>query len=692
MNFYFIKLNFSMNSAGERPEQNSENECLPWFLTFGSLNHCMDVTVQTGMTKAAKGVSLVALSFVSSLKEQVCLLLEIESAPAEAKTVEKECEEVVEHALLETEGDAADRLDGTLKELNGLLKGLILSKAIDSVHAIVTIVDGNGTLHTSHAGSAEAYIVRAGTASQITEYTRGKPVPAFIHIASGTLESRDTVIFSTQRLLRAVTPAQLSQLAQRGDQLMDELIATLESEKEHAALAVLHVSGPRQLRMEGETGRTASRQPISRRDRRGRGIALSSFLSFQKVRDTGRAIASSGIWSSGFGKVSDWVMGIFADLKNPQRRRRAHLFLLAGTLCVFLIVWAVVNLSASTERGKTRAELKTLMEQIDQEIKKADNSQLTGDIDAANSVLQRAEEEAKQVVNNESGLYRTEALDLLDRIRTKREEINHVIRLSPRLVVNASAKNANITLEGMVGLADGEFALYDKQSLYRVLLNAIDEPARISEKELITDGTEFARYQTILFETADNSMIEMINGIATTMKTEDASGWINGKDIKTYLRYLYLLSPENNQIYKYERLSNRYSAPAEYNINGKLEGALDMAVDGSIFVLKKGGEVVKLFRGETQPFVIRHAPEKDILSTATKVFKVSGSNLYFLDPTGMRVLVVTDGGTTGESSYKTQYVLEGDQVGQLKDLYVDADEARLYVMDEKRLHVIDLQK
>jgi len=653
----------------------------------------MDVTVQTGMTKATKGVSLVALSFVSSLKEQVCLLLEIESAPAEAKTVEKECEEVVEHALLETDGDAADRLDGTLKELNGLLKGLILSKAIDSVHAIVTIVDSNGTLHTSHAGSAEAYIVRAGAASQITEYTRGKPVPAFIHIASGGLEARDTVIFSTQRLLRAVTPAQLSQLAQRGNQLLDELIATLESEKEHAALAVLHVSGARQLRMESGNGKTASRLPISHRDRRGgRGMALSSFLSFQKVRDAGKAIASSGIWSVGFEKMSGWVLGVFADLKDPKRKRRAHLLLLAGTLCVFLIVWAVVNLSASTERGKTRAELKTLMEQIDQEIKKADNSQLAGDIDAANLVLQRAEDEAKQVVNNESGLYRTEALDLLDRIRTKREEINHVIRLSPRLVVNASAKNANITLEGMVGLADGEFALYDKQSLYRVLLNAIDEPVRISEKELITDGTAFPRYQTVLFQTADNSMIEMINGIATTMKTEDASGWINGKDIKTYLRYLYLLSPENNQIYKYERLSNRYGAPAEYNINGKLDGALDMAIDGSVFVLKKGGEVVKLFRGESQPFVIRHAPEKNILATATKVYKVSGSNLYFLDPTGMRVVVVTDGGTTGESSYKTQYVLEGDQVGQLKDLYVDTDEARLYVLDEKRLYVIDLQK
>ncbi|MDD5041101.1 MAG: hypothetical protein PHX87_00255 [Candidatus Peribacteraceae bacterium] len=649
----------------------------------------MDVTVQTGMTKSTKGVSLVALSFVSSQKEQVCLLLEIEADSSEAKTTEKECITIVEHALLETDGGAAERLDGTLKELNGLLKGLILSKAIEEVHAIVSIVDRDLTLHVSHAGSAEAYIVRAGGASQITEYTRGKPVPAFVHIASGRLEARDTVVFSTQRLLRAVTPAQLAQHAQRGDQLLDELVNTLESEREHAALGVLHASGG-QMKINEAPTRPAGRALASRHDRRGRGWGAKAAVA--KIGERGRAFLSLKIFRQLWEKVSDWTAGLLSDLRNPKRKRRAHLFIVAGALAVFILLWVIVNLSTSTERGKTKAELTQLMEQIDQEIRTAENRQLSGDIDGANLVLDRAQEEAQQVMNNDSGLYRRESLDLLDRIRTKKEEINHIVRLSPRLVVNASAKSADITLLGMVGLSDGEFALFDKQNLYRVLLNAIDDPQKITTQETIADAAGFARYQTIVFQTATNGIIETIGGQPTTMKTEDPAGWISGKDVKTYLRFLYILSPENNQIYKYERLSNRYGAPMEYNVNGKLEGALDMAIDGPIFVLKRGGEVVKLFRGEVQPFTIRHTPEKNILSTATKVFKAASSNLYFLDPTGARVVVVTDGGTTGESSYKTQYVLEGDQIGTLQDLFVDADEGHLYVMDEKRLYVVDLVK
>jgi hypothetical protein len=404
------------------------------------------------------------------------------------------------------------------------------------------------------------------------------------------------------------------------------------------------------------------------------------------------SLFSFGILKRPWERLGGWSSGFFADLRHPQRKRRAHLLLIAGALVVFLLAWIIVNLSASTERGRTRTELKQLMEQIDQEIKTAGNRQLSGDIDGANLVLGRAQEEAQQVMNNEGGLYRREALDLLDRIRAKNEEINHIVRLSPRLVVNAAAKSTDISLLGMVGLADGEFALYDKQNFYRVLLNTIDDPQKISAQESLVDAAFFARYQSVVFQLADNSIVETIGGQPTVMKTEDPAGWISGRDVKTYLRFLYLLSPENNQIYKYERLSNRYSAPSEYNVNGKLEGALDMAIDGAIYVLKRGGEVVKLFRGETQPFTIRHAPEQNILSTATKAFKVSGGNLYFLDPTGSRVVVATDGGPTGESSYKTQYVLEGDQISTLKDFFVDADEAHLYVLDEKRLYVVDLVK
>jgi hypothetical protein len=219
--------------------------------------------------------------------------------------------------------------------------------------------------------------------------------------------------------------------------------------------------------------------------------------------------------------------------------------------------------------------------------------------------------------------------------------------------------------------------------------NFVDDPQKITEEDLLQQGVGFSRYRTLVFTTTGNSVIEIINDQAMPMKTDDPAGWVIGKDIETYLRYLYVLVPEKNQIQKYVRLNNRYGPGVGYNINGDLSNALDMAIDTNIFVLKGGGKVVKLLRGETQPFSIRHAPD-NVLADATKVYKVPGGNLYFLDPKKSRVIVVTEGGATGESTYVKQYVLEGDTIATLKDLFVDAEQTHLYVLDGKHVYVVDL--
>lgn len=702
----------------------------------------MDTSVRTGSTNAPRDVSLVSLSLTSLHGERVLLLLEITAKEKGAANIERECEAIIKHALLEAEGDAAQRLDSTLKELNGLLKGMLISGAVHDVHMLVSILDRDHVLHVSHAGRAEAYLIRKGSASQITEYT-GRATPAFVHIASGQLERGDLVVLSTQRLLRTITPAQLGRLVSERDGVLDAVIRALETDDEHASLAVIDVGG--KAAIEEEEEERPARKPhenartmlLDRRRRMQRGGLSQSFSKlpalpslasvmgfFGSARDTVRSMAPSKetvgrIGSAGrkasrssasavaslhvWGNVQGAFQTFMADLTHPQRKKRAHLLLLASAIAALIIIWALVHLFTSSQRSKTRAELETLVGQINQEIQTAENRHIIGDTDAANAILERAENSAKQVMDNESGLFRQEANELLGRIRTKKEEINNIIRLSPRMAANLSANTPDILAQGMIGIGEGEFVVYDRQDLYRVLLNSVESPNRLSEDLLIVDGTNLSRFQAFAFLMNGNSVIEWVNGQAISMKTDDTNGWVNGKAIEAYLRFIYVLSPENTQepieckICKYERLNNRYSAPVEYNLNGDLSGAIDMAIDGNVYVLKSitgtdggtDGQILKLFRGETQPFVIRQAPE-GILSDATKLFKVTDRHFYVLDPENNRVIILTDGGQTGESIYKRQYVFEGEQVGTLKDLYVDPDESNLYVMDEKRIYVVEL--
>ncbi|MBP9773879.1 MAG: hypothetical protein KBD00_04600 [Candidatus Peribacteraceae bacterium] len=672
----------------------------------------MKVTVSTGHTKAPASTLLVPIVLGDSKGEQVFFLIQSEGKPGGTGNLQEECVAVLTHSVLEGEGDAYTRLESALKELNGLLKGFQLTDAVKDVSSIVGLLEADGNLHLSHVGRSEAYLIREGVATQITEYSRGKQPSSFLHIVTGPIDSGDNVLLSTQRLLREFTPAQLSQLVVNEDEPLDEIISTLEAEKE--AACIIHLSVPqgaakKETELPAPAARMAARQDGRRSARRqAANNPVAAFLSsvqlpsFSGVPGIGKMKARVGSKvSHAKNKGGKYVSGFLEDLSDPKRKRKAHLLLLAGAAGLFLIVWLIIQVSLISQKSQSRGELAALITQINADIQTADNRKLAGDTDSANAILKRAEDRAHQVMANETGLYRSDALNLLDKIRSKREEMNNITRIPPRVMANLSAKKSDVSAQGMIGIADGEFVVYDRQDLYRVLLNSVDGPTRLNTEELIVDGADFQRFQSTIYLTTGNSVIEVNNNQPTIMKTEDTSGWVTGVDVKTYLRNMYILSPERKQIYKYEHLSGRFGPSAEYNVNGDLTGAIDMVITGPIYVLKEttpatatvsgGREVIKLLRGEKQSFSIRNLPPS-ALNGVTKIFKSSPSgNFYFLDPTSKRVIVTTNDGDLGDSLYIRQYVLDSDQVGKLQDVYANPDDSRLYVLDEKRVYSIDLQ-
>ncbi len=670
----------------------------------------MKLAVSTGQTKAPHGTVLVPVMLGEGKGDRAFFLMHSEGKAEGSDNLKDEFSSVLTHSVLEGEGSGYERLESALKELNGLLKGFLLSEAVRDVHAIVGLLEASGTLHLSNVGRAEAYIVRDGTATQVTEYSRGKAPVAFMHIVSGPVHTRDHFIIATQRLLRTITPAQLVQIVQHsGETVVHTIVSTLSAEKEVACIAHISVLGGLD-EVRGEESRRAEipTRSLRTRQRTSGPSLLTTLMETLKGIELPRFGGGKNKTMKGManrlkeasGSFGDTVRNFLKDLYDPDRKRRAHLLLLAGSAALFLGIWMLVQLSVVSQRSQTRGELSSLVKQINADLTTAENRQLAGDTDSANAILQRADDRARQVMSNETGLFRSEALDLLERIKSKREEMNRVIRIvPPRVMANLSAKKSDILAQGLIGLANDEFLVYDRQNLYRISLSTVENSDQLGTKELILDGVDFSRFQSKVFMTTGNSVIEVNNGQPLTMKTEDSAGWITGSDIKTYLRYLYVLSPERKQIYKYEHLSGKYGPPAEYNVNGDLSGALDMTIVGPVYILRDAStagktgarDVVKLLRGEKQTFSIRNLPP-GALNGVTKIFKSSPTgNFYFLDPENKRIVVTTSDGDLGDSLYLKQYILDSDQVGKLKDLFVDADDSRLYVLDEKKLYAIDLQ-
>src|SRR3989344_5192770 len=649
-----------------------------------------DLLIKTAKTKELRDVHLATKAFDAEKGERVISLIRIDGREKECSQFIHEWNHTVDRTLGQGEEEPYERMEGALKELNGLLKAVQISDEIQEVNAMLGLLDAQNILHVSQAGRAEGYLIRDGQTVHITERNANRGTNAqFLYISSGDLKRHDIVLLSTERLLRSMTPAQLAQAARRRNELFETVVGSLESEKEAAALSMIMFADG-EVSIEDLAKESPRREPVRERRKRSKfsGFSLPAF-SFDFEKYTGRF---GEIFGSTKSSVTSAIHEFQKDLQHPTKKRRAHLLLLAGALIVFIGIWAGFQVMTMSRRSQSRAELTTLVEKINEDIRTAENRHLMGDVESANAILNRAEEEARKVMQNESGLFRTEALDLLDRIREKRESISNIVRLTPTIVANLTTRNPDIAARGIVGIERGRMIVYDRQNLYSVIVNAVDEPQKLDGDNLILDGTYFERFDSALFLTKENRLIELIEGQPTAMKTDDPAGWLSGTDLETYIRFLYVLSPQNNQILKYERLSNRYSGPSEYNVDGNLENALDMTIDSDLYVLKSGGEVVKLFRGEVRPFTIRNLPS-GALETATKIVKPSDrGNFYFLDPENARIIVTRTDDDSGESLYMKQYVLEGDQIGALQELYVDPEETQLIILDEKRLYSINLQE
>ena len=668
----------------------------------------MQVEIAMGQTSMSyPGISLIPIVLGDARDERVFLLLQIEGKNEGIDHLRDEVVNILTHAILDADGGVYERLESSLKELNGLLKGFFLSEVVRDIHAIIGVLTQDNILHLSHAGRAEAYLIRDGAASQITEYVRGKASSSFTHIVTGDLEAGDHVVVSTQRLLRSLTPAQLTKIIQRGGDVLSSIIHTLEGEKESAVLAHLVVQGRNEpRRLDDQIEKSSLRSHVALQA----GSMVSGVSSAIKNAVNSSEITTKirGVPSKACSAISHYVSVFFSiitnlqkDLSNPQRKRRAHFLLLAGAIGAFIVVWIAIQLLVTGQRSQTQSQFEALLEQITSDISIAENRQLGGDPDSANLILKRAEERARQILSNESGLFRSDALKLLERITAKREEINKVVQVLPTTLANLSAKNPDVKAEGFVSVSKGEFLVYDNKDLYRVALNSVDLLEQLDAGDRFLRSANFPRFQSTVFLTSGNSLSEFANGQLTTMKTEDAAGWLTGKDIETYLRYLYVLVPEKKQIFKYERLSGRYGPPIEYNVSGDISGALDMTIAGPVYILRNSAdaktdaaqaepEVIKLFRGEKQSFVIRNLPP-DAMKGVTRILKSSPTgNFYFLDPVNKRVVVTTNDGDLGDSLYLKQYVLNADQIGVLQDIAVDQDDTRMYLLDDHKIYVLEL--
>ena len=179
--------------------------------------------------------------------------------------------------------------------------------------------------------------------------------------------------------------------------------------------------------------------------------------------------------------------------------------------------------------------------------------------------------------------------------------------------------------------------------------------------------------------------VDSTNKKVTEVAKKDEE-WGEIADTVGFAGNIYLLDVRKNQIWKYLPTIEGYSDKREYlseNTKVDFKEALRMQIESSVYILKKGGEILRFTRGDKDHFSIGGL-DKGIKDPKSFFVSSDTENLYVLDSGNSRVLILTKIG-----EYKGQ--ITGDKFGTASDLAVDEKGKKVYLLEGSKIYSVDLK-
>lgn len=369
---------------------------------------------------------------------------------------------------------------------------------------------------------------------------------------------------------------------------------------------------------------------------------------------------------------------------SPQSKRLLVAF--AVVMIIFINSLILINY-----RQRKEAEEKEYTLKLEQIYTLQDDAEkiIHNDEDGAKSILKNALALLMQLPDNATG-----------EKKQIQEEINNKLKTLARLtehntlpkIINLPADN-NKSLGGLIKLADTLFVYAQNPPLlYETNLKNISAAKLNDRIKTLAPAAEFknfnlavAKDSSILFIDANNKLIEF-NTKDKNWQTIKISLPQGVKSMQIYNRNLYLLT--TNQIYKSSYSGGKFDEPTpwlkEKGVN--LDNVASMAIDGSIYVAKNNGEILKFLNGMKQNFTINA-----IDPALTDIDKIYTSKdfkfIYILNSKEKRVIILNK---EGKNSGKLEIQHGLNFLNNIIDLSVDEANKKIYVLGDFAIYELNL--
>jgi hypothetical protein len=368
----------------------------------------------------------------------------------------------------------------------------------------------------------------------------------------------------------------------------------------------------------------------------------------------------------------------------PQRSKT--LLLSIGTVAVIFAITLIIIGVQRHNRAIAQASDQQYA-QIEEKVATAKTSLLYGDEERARTLLSEAQTTFNQLTQT-----KTSTKSVLDRRAAIQKSLEETLVLTRHAISTAPEHLTDLPADGQyVGLIQLGQGLYTFDSKQNKLTSV-----ELSTNSVKNEGT-FPGDKDLLYATSHGSggLIGLTGNLQVIEQTTTGksgtripfappSQTSNLVGVASYNTAIYTIDVAANTILRATKQNGEFKGSTWSRQTVKLDNAVDLAVDGSIYTLSKNGEVQKFTLGNRSQFVLSTI-DPPLQNAKQIVGDVNVQNIYILDTVEHRIVVFTKTG-----KFVNQYTPES-----LKDVsYFTVDEhaQKIYLLRGNIVEKLSISK
>lgn len=382
----------------------------------------------------------------------------------------------------------------------------------------------------------------------------------------------------------------------------------------------------------------------------------------------------------------DWLKNAWLVVFSLLRKKEARKYLYLALIVIFLSAGYAKIRYNNTNRDKIKASQDASVAYDDAKaaFDKAKEDKALGrtvDLAVFENALALAEKgEAISVTADKSTA-------LAQEIQLYIDGYTKMTRFYPGKMGNISLGNS---VQKMVAVGNAVYAIESDGKVY--LVNPEDQSNRLvasigKDKGTVTNLKFDDGKSKVYILTSSNAILSLDTKTNTIGEETADGGWQKANALATFSSNLYLLNPEAGSIYKYASSSTTFGAGSLYADARKadMKGAIDIAIDGNIFVLLPNGNAAKFSRGvkDTSFGLTGIIGSKSTIAEPKKLFtNPDSSYLYVLDTKENRIIRFDKSG-----NFSIQYTVDGKTID---DFSINDKIKRIWISSGNTVYESDL--